>query len=123
MELILLAFFCIIALLLLLDRRDPNTPPADYAPTSPDASAGARVQAVEYWDEDGDPPTTDERVHAYLAQCTASRPCVATSTRYDVDSRATSRRERREARILPRDEGIPVDWFTHRQRERERVRR
>ena len=75
-------------------------------------------------DERGDPPTADERVQAYLAQCTASRPCVATSNaydadHYDVDSYAAPRRN--NERPLLRDAGIPVDNWLHRQRQRESV--
>ena len=127
MELIAIAFFGFLALWFLLGGNNSNTPPEGFAPTSPDASGERpRTFAVPYWDERGDPPTADERIQAYLAQCTASRPCVATSDaydadRYDVDSYAAPRRT--SERPLLRDAGIPVDNWPHRQRQRERAER
>ncbi len=115
MEALVFAILIVLGLWILLSPNNKETPPPGYAPVAPDASTGARVQAVEYWDTAGDPLTEGEQVAAYLAQCTASRPCVATAN--------ASRRQRHQARLAePQEQGIPVDWFA-REREKQKVRR
>lgn len=67
---------------------------------------------------DDDPLTEGELVAAYLAQCTAARPCVATSDRYDVDSVIVAQQS--HERPLLNDAGVPFDnWYRWQQEQRQ----